>query len=75
MSLNDSYIEADEEREQRRREMDALKAEVKSLKYTIDNHKQEEELARLRHEAEVRDARRKAEEDFKKMQVSHFIIV
>lgn len=50
--------------------MDELKMEVKTLKYTIDNHKQEEELAKLRHESELRDARRKGEEDFKKMQAA-----
>jgi mitotic spindle assembly checkpoint protein MAD1 len=50
--------------------MDDLKAEVKTLKYTIDNHKQEEELAKLRHESELRDARRKAEDDFNKKQAA-----
>jgi mitotic spindle assembly checkpoint protein MAD1 len=50
--------------------MDELKAEVKTLKYTIDNHKQEEELAKLRHESELRDARRKAEDDFNKKQAA-----
>jgi mitotic spindle assembly checkpoint protein MAD1 len=56
--------------EKRRRELDELKAEVKTLKYTIDNHKQEEELAKLRHESELRDARRKGEEDFKSRQAA-----
>lgn len=50
--------------------MDELKAEVKTLKYTIDNHKQEEELAKLRHDSELRDARRKAEDDFNKKQAA-----
>jgi mitotic spindle assembly checkpoint protein MAD1 len=40
------------------------------LKYTIDNHKQEEELTKLRHESELRDARRKGEEDFKARQAA-----
>jgi mitotic spindle assembly checkpoint protein MAD1 len=62
--------ESEQEREKRRRELDDLKAEVKTLKYTIDNHKQEEELAKLRHESELRDARRKGEDDFKKMQAA-----
>ncbi|KAH7384914.1 spindle assembly checkpoint component Mad1 [Cadophora sp. MPI-SDFR-AT-0126] len=66
----DGPTETDEEREKRRREMDELKMEVKTLKYTIDNHKQEDELAKLRHESELRDARRKGEEDFKKMQAA-----
>lgn len=43
---------------------------MKTLRYTIDNHKQEEELAKLRHESELRDARRKGEDDFKKMQAA-----
>ncbi|KAG9231479.1 spindle assembly checkpoint component Mad1 [Amylocarpus encephaloides] len=62
--------ESDQEREKRRRELDELKAEIKTLKYTIDNHKQEEELSKLRHESELRDARRKAEEDFKLRQAA-----
>lgn len=56
--------ETDAEREKRKRELEELKAEIKTLKYTIDNHKQEDELSKLRHESELRDARRKAEEDF-----------
>jgi len=40
------------------------------LKYTIDNHKQEEELAKLRFESELREARRKGEEDFKQRQAA-----
>ncbi|PMD47484.1 MAD-domain-containing protein [Hyaloscypha variabilis F] len=67
---DESILESDQDREKRRREMDELKAEVKTLKYTIDNHKQEEELAKLRHESELRDARRKAEEDFNKKQAA-----
>lgn len=62
--------EDEEEAEKRRQEVDALKAEVKKLSYTIENHKQEDELAKLRHESELREARRKAEEDFKKMQAA-----
>ena len=62
----ESELEADK----RRQELDALKAEIKKLTYTVDNHKQEEELAKLRHESEVREARRKGEDDFKKMQAA-----
>lgn len=62
--------EPDPDQENRRRELDELKAEIKTLRYTIDSHKQEEELARLRHESEIREVRRKAEEDFKKMQAA-----
>ena len=63
-------IEEEVEAEKRRQELDALKAEVKKLTYTIENHKQEDELAKLRHESDLREARRKAEEDFKKMQAA-----
>lgn len=65
-----SAAEPDADHEKRRRELEELKAEVKTLRYTIDNHKQEEELAKLRHESELRDARRKGEEDFKQRQVA-----
>ncbi|KAB8292377.1 hypothetical protein EYC80_008114 [Monilinia laxa] len=64
------YAETDHEADRRRKELDELKAEVKTLKYTIDNHKQEEELAKLRHENELRDATRKAEDDFKHKQIA-----
>lgn len=64
------YTEVDQDADRRKKELDELKAEVKSLKYTIDNHKQEEELAKLRHENELRDATRKAEEDFKQKQIA-----
>ncbi|KAH8804698.1 spindle assembly checkpoint component Mad1 [Xylogone sp. PMI_703] len=63
-------VEPDSNQENHRRELDELKAEIKTLRYTIDSHKQEEELTRLRHESEVREARRKGEEDFKKMQAA-----
>lgn len=43
---------------------------MKTLRYTIDSHKQEEELAKLRHESELRESRRKAEEDFKQKQAA-----
>jgi len=67
---DESAVESDQDREKRRREMDELKAEIKTLRYTIDNHKQEEELGKLRHESELRDARRKAEDDFNKKQAA-----
>lgn len=62
--------ETETERDKRRKELEEAKAENKTLKYTIDNHKQEEELTRLRHESDLRDARRKAEVDFQKMQTA-----
>ena len=63
-------VESEIDGEKRRRELDELKAEVNSLRYTIDNGKQEEELTKLRHESELRDVRRKAEEDFKQKQAA-----
>jgi mitotic spindle assembly checkpoint protein MAD1 len=63
-------FETEQEREKRKKELDDLKAEVKTLKYTIDNHRQEDELAKLRHESELRDARRKSEEDFSAKQAA-----
>ncbi|KAG9247650.1 spindle assembly checkpoint component Mad1 [Calycina marina] len=62
--------EPDVDWDTRRRELEDLRTEVKTLRYTIDNGKQEEELTKLRHESELRDARRKAEEDFKQKQNS-----
>lgn len=62
--------DADHSKENHRRELDDLRAEIKTLKYTLDNHKQEEELLKLRHENELRETRRKAEDDFKKMQAA-----
>lgn len=47
---------------------DDLKAEIKSLKYTLSTIEQEKELTALRHDRELHDVQRKAEEDFKKMQ-------
>ncbi|KFY91869.1 hypothetical protein V500_04420 [Pseudogymnoascus sp. VKM F-4518 (FW-2643)] len=51
-------------------ELNELKAEVKALKYKISSAAQEEELAGLRREAELREVRRKGEEDFRKMQAA-----
>jgi mitotic spindle assembly checkpoint protein MAD1 len=56
--------------EKYRREMEELKTQLKTLQYTNDNHKQEEELSKLRYESELREARRKGEEDFKRRQVA-----
>ncbi|KFY40580.1 hypothetical protein V494_03444 [Pseudogymnoascus sp. VKM F-4513 (FW-928)] len=51
-------------------ELNELKAEVKALKYKISSSAQEEELANLRREAELREVKRKGEEDFRKMQAA-----
>jgi len=60
--------ENDPEKQNRRKELDEAQAEIKTLRYTLDNFKQEEALTKLRHESELRDVRRKAEEDFHQMQ-------
>jgi mitotic spindle assembly checkpoint protein MAD1 len=49
---------------------DELKAEVEKLKYALSSVEQDKEVTKLRHERELRDAQRKAEEDFKKMQTA-----
>ncbi len=41
-----------------------------TLRYTINNYEQEKELARLQTENELRDANRRAEEDFKSKQAA-----
>lgn len=61
--------DADEFEAQRRR-IEELKAEVATLRYQISSHEQEKELARLQMENELRDARRRAEDDFKAKQAA-----
>lgn len=61
--------DADEFEAQRRR-IEELKAEVATLRYQISSHEQEKELARLQMENELRDARRRAEDDFKARQAA-----
>jgi mitotic spindle assembly checkpoint protein MAD1 len=51
-------------------ELNELKAEIKTLKYTLSTRAQEEELMKLRQEADIREVRRKGDEDFKKMQLA-----
>ncbi|KAI9745820.1 MAG: coiled-coil domain-containing protein mad1 [Claussenomyces sp. TS43310] len=52
------------------REVAELKAEVKTLRYTLNTKDQEQELAKLRQESEMREIRRRGDEDFQKMQVA-----
>ncbi|EPE06520.1 spindle assembly checkpoint component mad1 [Ophiostoma piceae UAMH 11346] len=59
-----------EEYELQRRRIEELKAEVGTLRYKVNTFEQEKEMARLQHETEVRDARRKAEDDFKLRQAA-----
>ncbi|KAK7752071.1 coiled-coil domain-containing protein mad1 [Diatrype stigma] len=59
-----------EEYETQRKRIEELKAEVSTLQYRIQNDEQEKEMAVLQHENELREVRRKAEEDFKQMQTA-----
>ncbi|EGS21795.1 uncharacterized protein CTHT_0036630 [Thermochaetoides thermophila DSM 1495] len=59
-----------DEYEAQRRCIEELKAEVATLRYQIDSYEQEKELARLQMENEVREAKRRAEEDFKAKQAA-----
>ena len=56
--------------ETQRRRIEELKAEVGTLRYTINTYEQEKEMARLQHETELRDVRRRAEDDFKSKQAA-----
>lgn len=59
-----------EEYETQRRRIEELKAEVGTLRYQISSHEQEKELARLQMENEMRDTKRRAEDDFKAKQAA-----
>ncbi|KAL2121273.1 hypothetical protein VTJ04DRAFT_5300 [Mycothermus thermophilus] len=56
--------------ENQRRRIEELKAEVGTLQYQLNSYEQERELARLQMENEMRDLRRRAEEDFKAKQAA-----
>ncbi|EFX05370.1 m protein repeat protein [Grosmannia clavigera kw1407] len=56
--------------EAQRRRIEELKAEVGTLRYQVSTYEQEREMGRLQHEAELREARRKAEADFKQRQAA-----
>lgn len=59
-----------EEYETQRKRIEELKAEISTLQYRIQNDEQEKEMTALQHENQLRDVRRKAEEDFKQKQVA-----
>ncbi|RKF54832.1 Spindle assembly checkpoint component MAD1 [Erysiphe neolycopersici] len=63
-----SSHENNKDEDVQKQELDDLRAENKTLKYTIENFKQDQELIKLRHENELRDISRRADEDFKKTQ-------
>lgn len=48
-----------------------LRAQVKTLQYELESFKQERDLNNLRHDKELRDVQLKAEETFRKAQVSN----
>lgn len=54
-------------------EKEELLVQVNTLKYELENFKQERDLMVLRHEKELRDLQLKADSDFRKAQVRlHF---
>ncbi|CAK7262464.1 coiled-coil domain-containing protein mad1 [Sporothrix epigloea] len=59
-----------EDYELQRRRIEELKAEVGTLLYKVNTFEQEKEVARLQHDTELRDTRRKAEDDFKQRQAA-----
>ncbi|KAK4144556.1 spindle assembly checkpoint component Mad1 [Dichotomopilus funicola] len=59
-----------EEYETQRKRIEELKAEVGTLHYQISSYEQEKELARLQMENEMRDTKRRAEDDFKAKQAA-----
>ncbi|KAK0636698.1 spindle assembly checkpoint component Mad1 [Bombardia bombarda] len=59
-----------EEYETQRRRIEELKAEVGTLRYQINDYEQEKELARLQMDNEMRDTKRRAEDDFKAKQAA-----
>lgn len=57
-----------EQYETQRKRIEELKAELATMRYKMENYEQEKEMATLQHDNELRDARRKADEDFKRKQ-------
>lgn len=51
-------------------EKEELRVQVSTLRYELENIKQERELEVLRHEKETRDLQSRADADFRKAQVS-----
>ncbi|KAI0161100.1 spindle assembly checkpoint component Mad1 [Hypoxylon sp. FL1284] len=59
-----------EEYETQRRRIEELKAELATMRFKIENYEQEKDMIALQHDNELRDARRKAEDDFKQKQAA-----
>jgi hypothetical protein len=53
-------------------ENEELRVQVNTLRYELDNLKQERDLMELRHEKDLRDLQLKADSDFRKAQVRVF---
>lgn len=52
-------------------EKEELRVQVSTLRYELENIKQERDVTALRHEKELRDLQLKADADFRKAQVCH----
>ncbi|KAI2624418.1 spindle assembly checkpoint component Mad1 [Hypoxylon sp. NC1633] len=59
-----------EEYETQRRRIEELKAELATMCFKVENYEQEKEMLALQHDNELRDVRRKAEDDFKQKQAA-----
>src|SRR5690606_4967457 len=55
-----------DEYETHRRQIEELKAELGTLRYSLSTIEQEKEMAEARHRTEMEDQRRRAQEDFEK---------
>ena len=55
-------------------ENEELRVQVNTLRYELDNLKQERDLTELRHEKELRDLQLRADSDFRKAQVRIILI-
>ncbi|XXG98326.1 mitogen-activated protein kinase [Hypoxylon texense] len=59
-----------EEYETQRKRIEELKAELATMRFKAENYEQEKEIISLQHDNELRDVRRKAEDDFKQKQAA-----
>lgn len=55
-------------------EKNELRVQVGTLKYELENMKQERDMVALRHEKELRDLQLKADTDFRKTQVRPYCV-
>ncbi|KAI0387907.1 spindle assembly checkpoint component Mad1 [Hypomontagnella monticulosa] len=59
-----------EEYETQRRRIEELKAELATMRFKVENYEQEKEMLALQHDNELREVRRKADDDFKLKQAA-----